>query len=302
MTLGRALLRRRLLVVTGKGGVGKTTVAGLLGRWLADRGRTVVVIEVDPRESLHRLFDAPPSSGRVVALDDRLYLQNLRPRDVLDQLTRERLRIGFLARRVLDSPVYHHFTEGAPGLKELAVLGHAWRLLEGSTAEAPRPDVVVLDAPATGHGLSLLAAPALVSEVVEGGPFGAMARQLAEFVRAPEETGLVVATLAEEMPVQETLELVEGTRRRLGRAPDLVVANALYPPLPSPRPGTVESPRARLWRLRREANERELRRLAAAWDGPRVELPLVPAEAGAGLLGPLAARLAASLDAREAAS
>ena len=302
MTTENGLLQRRLIVVTGKGGVGKTTVSGLIGHWLARRGRTVLVIEVDPRESLHRLFDAPPSSGRVVEVARCLHLQNLRPRDVLDALTRDRLKIGFLARRVLASPVYHHFAEGAPGLKELAVLGHAWRLLRERPRGVLQPDVVVLDAPATGHGLSLLSAPAVVADAITGGPFGALARELARFVAEPETTGLVAVTLAEEMPIQETVELVEQTRRRLRRAPELVVVNALYPSLPETlaRPVPDEPPRRRLWRQRREANERELRRLGELWRGPRVELPLVAATSGPGLLGSLADVLAAALEAMEA--
>ncbi len=303
MTTENDLLRRRLIVVTGKGGVGKTTVSGLLGQWLARRGRTVLVIEVDPRESLHRLFDTPPSSGRVVEVAERLHLQNLRPRDVLDALTRDRLKIGFLARRVLASPVYHHFAEGAPGLKELAVVGHAWRLLRERPRGAVPPDVVVLDAPATGHGLSLLSAPGVVAEAITGGPFGTLARELARFVAEPETTGLVAVTLAEEMPVQETLELIDRTRSRLGRAPDLVVVNALYPPLPEPLALAVpdEPPRRRLWRLRRESNDRELRRLERLWRGPRIALPLVATESGPGLLRPLDEALSAALASAEAA-
>ena len=202
-TLGESLARRRLLVVTGKGGVGKTAVAGALARALSGGGRRVLVIEVDPRENLHRMFDLPPSGGEIVAAGGGLWLQNLKPRQVLDAIVRERVRIAALARRVIESQVYRHFAEGAPGLEQVAVLGHALRLVRGIGAEnlpgelaGQAFDLVVLDAPATGHGVSLLAAPGLLSTVVEHGPFGEMGRELAEFVKEPEHSAVVAVTAA----------------------------------------------------------------------------------------------------------
>jgi anion-transporting ArsA/GET3 family ATPase len=126
-----ALSRRQLLVVTGKGGVGKTVVSAILGRALAAAGRRTLVVEVDPRENLHQMMGLPPSGGDIVAAGPRLWVQNLKPRQVLDQIVREQLRLELLTRRVLDSPVYQHFATGAPGLKEMAILGHALRLLRG---------------------------------------------------------------------------------------------------------------------------------------------------------------------------
>lgn len=279
------LARHELVVVTGKGGVGKTVVAAALGAGLAARGRRAVVLEVDPRESLHQVFGASPSGGAIVEVGERLAFQNLRPRQVLDDLVRARLPLGILARRTLRSPIYEHVAEGAPGLKELAVLLHAREL-------GAARGVVVLDAPATGHALSLLAAPGLVSEVVEKGPFGALAAELAAWIADPERCALVAVTAAEEMPAQETLELLAALRRELGRDADLLVVNGLYPPLPPP-PGAARVPA--LWRERRGLNERELERLAAAWRGPRAELPLLPRERGPDLLAELVARLGSDL-------
>src|SRR5574338_1686588 len=120
-------MRRQLIVVTGKGGVGKTLVTALVGEVFADAGRRVLLVETDPRESLHQMLGVPPSGGEIVAGRPGLFLQNLQPRRVLEQLVRERLRVDMLVRRVLASPVFDHFAEGAPGLKELAVLWHAVR-------------------------------------------------------------------------------------------------------------------------------------------------------------------------------
>jgi Mrp family chromosome partitioning ATPase len=350
----------QLLVVTGKGGVGKSAVAASLGRLLARAGRQVLVLEVDPRENLHQMLGVAPSGGAVVAAGGGLWVQNLKPGQVLDDIVRERLKIEMLARRVLASPIYQQFSAGAPGLAELAILGHALRLLRhAGDAAAPRLDLVVLDAPATGHGVRLLTAPRLVADVIHGGPFGALAGELAAFVADPGRCGIVVVTQAEEMPVEEALDLRQALGRQLDRQPELLVVNGLYPPLPAapaapavgaepaaPRLAVAAAPAVRaapgaaaepavpaspagagsaasaaqtarapgvadagiaspddllaLWRQRRALNERELARLAAVWEGPRVDLQQLPLERGPALTEALAARLDAGLQAAAA--
>jgi energy-coupling factor transporter ATP-binding protein EcfA2 len=304
-----SLASRQLIVVTGKGGVGKTTIAAALGRLLAAAGRRVLLLEVDPRESLHQLLGTEPSSGGILKAGPRLSVQNLQPRAVVDRLVREKVRIGLLAKKIVASPVFQHFAEGAPGLKEMAVLGYALRTVEGDYKH--KADVVVLDAPATGHGASMLAAPLLLSDLVGGGQIGDMARSLAEFIADPERCGVVLATLAEEMPVQELVELVALLHDRMGRPPELVVVNGLYPEFPGARTGrrsggqaasrgpagvtrsTDEPLTARppdrlsvleLWQERRGVNDRELKRLRGTWKGPLAEVPLQPLDRGPELL------------------
>jgi anion-transporting ArsA/GET3 family ATPase len=301
MDLLERIARRRLVVVTGKGGVGKTLVTAALGRALAQRGRRVLAIEIDPRENLHRMLGVPPSGGEITPVGGGLAIQNLRSRDVLDEVLRERVRLGFVVRRVLRSPVYQSFAEGAPGLKELAILGHAFLLVDpppSAGARVPRFDVVLLDAPATGHGLSLLTAPGLVSEVIQGGPFGEMAGELARFVADADRCGVALVAAAEEMPVDETLELASAVGERLRREPDLLVVNGLYPPLPAGTARIATDELGRLWVDRRRVNEEELARLRrewpAAWQTPWAELPLLPLESGPALVGALQRRLTGS--------
>ncbi len=286
------LTRRQLIVVTGKGGVGKTTISALLGRVLSQAGRRTLVVEVDPRENVHQMFAVPPSGGSIETAGSRLWVQNLKPRQVLDEIVRERLKIEMLTRRVLDSSIYQHFSTGAPGLKEVAILGHAWRLLNGLGAPgSPVIDTVVLDAPATGHGISLLAAPLLVADVIRRGPFAEMAANLAALVADPVRCGIVVVTQAEEMPVQEALELRQSLQEKINRDPEMLFVNGLYPPAPPVSESVPDDELVSLWRKRRKLNEEEMVRLTAEWKGPRADLPLLAMDRGPTLIRTLHACL-----------
>ncbi len=300
------LLERRLIVVTGKGGVGKSAVTSVLGHILARQGRRTLLLEVDPRENLHQQLGIPPSGGEITRVEKGLYLQNLKPRQVADWVVEKQVRIRMLIRRVLKSPVYHRFVEGAPGLTEIAILGHALRMVRGDMTgtlkgRAPEIDTVVLDAPATGHGVYLLTAPRLFSETITEGPFAHLATEVASFVADPQATGLVVVTQAEEMPVQEALELRRELALKFDREPELLVANGLYPALPESLGGqssgdAEEDPVSTLWRRRWQLNVRELARLERSWQGPRIDLPLLPIDSGAELIRVLTERFEAQLD------
>lgn len=297
-----SLADRSFLVVTGKGGVGKSTVSAALAQTLTQAGRSVLIIEIDPRENIHQLFQVPPSGGDVVDQGGNLYLQNLKPRQALDLLVRDQMGDGFVYNRIVKSSGYHHTAEGAPGLKELAILDYADRRTRERGDDGLGPfDTVILDAPATGHGVTLLAAPMLVTEVLQQGPVGRKARDLADFVADARRLGIVVVALAEEMPVQESLELRRTMDERLGRQPELLVVNALYPPLPEGLDNVpVDSPNhdaLAAWYRRRRINERELQRLEAAWDGPQVRLPLLPLDRGLELVAALRQELLAGIEA-----
>lgn len=283
-----------MLLVTGKGGVGKTTLSCVLASLCSRGGRNTLLMELDPRESAHRMLGVAPSGGELERAGPRLWLRNLQPRTELDALVEDRLKISAVSRRVLESPVYRHFAEGCPGLKELAVLGHAFRCLRGDLMRSQAIEQVVLDAPATGHGLSLLAAPGLVADTIQTGPFGRLAGELAELVRDPERCGVVAVATAEEMPVDETLELLDALEQQMERVPELLVVNGLYPEIPEGFEARDEIDR--LWARRREVNDRETRRLLRRWAGPRIDLERLPIDGGPELIETLRGRMESRLE------
>lgn len=287
--------KTQLILVSGKGGVGKTVVAAALGRVLSEAGRRVLVLEADPRDNLHHLFGVEPSGGAIVKAGPHLAIQNASPRAILDEVVKDRLKIRALSSRVLASPIYQHFADGAPGLKEMMLLGYAMQAVEG---RRPRADVVILDAPASGHGLSLLTAPHLVSDVITTGPLGTMARRIAAFVADPARSAIALATLAEESPITELLETVQRIAKSTGRRVDLVVVNQVWPEKTdaTDATGAKGTRDARgLWPTRRRMNERELARLAKHWRGATATLPLVGEDFGPALLTELAAELTAGI-------
>jgi len=273
-----------LTFVTGKGGVGKSALAAAVALGLAGEGRRVLLLEIDPRESLHAWLDVAPSGGARVAVAPRLALESLRPRALVDRQVEERIPVRLLARRLLAHPLYRQFVDGAPGLEELAVLDHVERSLRGEF------DSVVLDGAASGHALGQLQAPALVAEVVRSGPFARLAERLKSFVSDPRRCRTLLVSTAEEMPVEESLDLARDLEAGLGQPAALLAINQLAPDdLPPERPG--EAAPLALWRQRLALQERCRERLLAGWRGAVVELPWLPLPRGEKLARALAGRL-----------
>ncbi|HWX23946.1 MAG TPA: ArsA-related P-loop ATPase [Vicinamibacteria bacterium] len=203
------LLERRLLVLTGKGGVGKSTLGLALALAARRRGKRVLLVEIDaPVDASRRLGGHPSGSGESEILPG-LFATNLRPLEVMDEYVRHAVRVDLLVRRILEAPVYHRFFAAAPGLKELMVLGKVLILEEARDrwSRRPRYDLIVLDAPATGHGLSLLSVPVAAAQAAPVGPVGRNARKILELLRDPRRTALGLVAIPEEMAIVEVIEL-----------------------------------------------------------------------------------------------
>jgi anion-transporting ArsA/GET3 family ATPase len=200
--------RARLLVVTGKGGSGKTTIAAALAVAAGLRGRRTLVAEVEGRQGLARLFGRHALDHREVRVAERVAGLAFDPEESLrDYLG----RYGFapLARLLTWARLTHLITAAAPGLGDVLLVGKVW---EASTRPRGGYDLVVLDAPPTGRVVPFLRAPETVAELARVGPIRQQADRVRELLDDPERTGVVLACLPEELPVAETLEGVAALR------------------------------------------------------------------------------------------
>jgi anion-transporting ArsA/GET3 family ATPase len=224
------LLSRRLVVLTGKGGVGKSTVGTAIALAARDRGKRVLIVEVAAPVEAARLLGGRASRGKEVEVLPGLFTLNLQPRDAMDEYVRHVVKLDLLARRILESPVYHRFFAAAPGLKELMTLGKVMVLEEAKARLGGRPawDLVVLDAPATGHGLAFLKVPLAASSAVPVGPVGHNARRVLSLLRDPARTALVVVAIPEEMAVVEALQFRDMAREELAVEPAAFVLNGCH--------------------------------------------------------------------------
>lgn len=195
-----ALLEKRLIILTGKGGVGKSLVASLLGVLAARRGKRTLLAEVDAPVELARYFDAPPVGHREIEVAPSIFAMNIDPEEALDDYVRHVVKFSMFSRRILGSPIYRRFFAAAPGLDDLMTLGKIMTL-------QPRYDLVVLDAPATGHGLYLLKAPQAALRVAPLGPIGSNARRILELLRDRKRTAIALVAIPEEMAAVEAVQL-----------------------------------------------------------------------------------------------
>lgn len=223
-----ALLDKRLIFVTGKGGVGKSTVATVLGLLAARRGLRTVVAELSSQERVQRLFEHQGEHFQEVELAPGLFTISIDPEHAMDEYLR--VKIGTLGQALGSSRLFQAFAMATPGMRELLSIGKVWELaqLQRRTRGGAPYDLVIVDAPATGHGVGLLRTPRTFAEIARVGPIAHQGRTIAATIADRDFTGVVAVTTPEEMPVNETLSLCEALEQeRL--ALDLVVLNALYP-------------------------------------------------------------------------
>ena len=225
------LLRRRLLILSGKGGVGKSVVGTALALAARDRGKRVLLVEIDTPVSAARFLGSNPAIGHAeTEVLPGLFMVNLDPRTVMDEYVRATARVDLIARKILENPVYSKFFAAAPGLPELMVLGKIMVLEEERTGfpRRPRFDLVIVDAPATGHGLSFLKVPLAASNAVPVGPVGHNARRILSMLRDPARTALAVVAIPEEMAVVEATEFAATAEKELGIKAQALILNACH--------------------------------------------------------------------------
>jgi anion-transporting ArsA/GET3 family ATPase len=225
------LADKRFVVVTGKGGVGKTTICAASALALAVQGKRVLVAMCNAKERLSTMLGTAPLGPQVAHVAENIWAVNMLPEVALEEYGALVLRSRALYKTLFDNRYVRTFLRAVPGVQEWAMLGKAWwhtteKLPDGS----PRFDVVILDAPATGHGLDMLRVPKVIVDVVPTGLLRRDAERAWALFQDPHACAIVLVTLPEEMPTTETIELAHALAD-MGLPVSRVVVNGVLPPI-----------------------------------------------------------------------
>jgi anion-transporting ArsA/GET3 family ATPase len=221
------LLNRRLVFVTGKGGVGKSTVAIALGMLAARRGQRTIVAELSSQERVQRTFEHDGQPFEEIEIARDLFTISIDPQLAMEEYLR--VKTGSVGQMLGSSRLFHAFAMATPGMRELLSMGKVWELAqpERRTSGAAPYDFVVVDAPATGHGVGILRTPKMFAEIAMAGPIARQAARIADSIADHAFTGVVAVATPEEMAINETMELHDALAR--DQMPlDLAIVNALY--------------------------------------------------------------------------
>src|SRR5262245_1613189 len=228
-----SMFHKRLLIVAGKGGVGKSTVSAALALLAARRGKKVLVCEIHGTERMSHFFERPPVGPKVTEMRPNLFAVNVQPREAMIEYARMKVRLGPLYNLVFENRFVRYFLDAFPGLNELVMLGKVWYHVEEVEKRSRKPvwDLVIVDAPATGHGVFFLEFPQVVLEAIDGGPLAFYAAKMRDLLVDPARTELQLVTLPEEMPVREAIDLRRELQERLHIPIGHLFVNAVREPL-----------------------------------------------------------------------
>lgn len=233
-----ALLDKRLLLIVGKGGVGRTTVAAALARAATRAGKRVLLAQTHAPERLGQLLGRGAIGPSVVAIDDKLSAVNIDPKIALHEYGVLLLRYEPLYRAVFENKPMRSFLGAFPGLDYWTMLGKVWWHTTELVDGRPRYDLVILDGPASGHAVAMFRIPEAVMNAMPKGPLARDAAAARTQLCDPRQTTAVLVTLPEELPARETVVLEHDLRTlRIPVGP--LVVNSM-PPAQAADPGVAK--------------------------------------------------------------
>lgn len=270
----RGLAASRVVIVAGKGGVGKTTVTAVIAAAASRSGRRVVAVELDGKPTLEALLAGSGADVRSISAPD-----------ALDEYLRDH---GFarIAKRLNRSGVIDLVGTATPGIDDVVVLGKIKQM-----ERSGEHDLVVVDGPAAGHAITFLTSAAGLADSVRGGPVRQQADDVLELLRDPARCQVVLVAVPEATPINEVVETAFALEDRVGVQLGPLVVNAVDQGVDLPQQAAAADAVASLpvgeqsllleaaafRRSRRDAAGDELARVARELPLPRVDLPLLPA-------------------------
>lgn len=230
-----SLLSRQILIVTGKGGTGKTTVAAALGLWASRAGKRTLLVECNGSQQIPTLFNSESEGYQPTQLHPGLSAMSITSDEAIEDYVVKQIKVRTLYQMVFRNRVMGPFMDAVPGLHDASHLGKVYDLIENDkTNGAPTWDLIILDAPATGHGLHMLAAARSMMELTRTGPVYEGVKLVHDVISDTERTGLVLTCLPEDLPVNETIELNAHLRAADHQVAGVVLNEMSDVPLPSP--------------------------------------------------------------------
>ena len=222
-----------MIFVTGKGGVGKSTIAAALGVAAAREGKRAIICEVAQQERMSRFFERQGVGYHETEIAPNLFAFSIDPQRALEEYLLMQIKIKPVYDLMFKNRVFTYFAAATPGMRELVTVGKVWELaqLDRKVKSGSKYDVVIVDAPATGHGVGILKTPKTFGDIARVGPIKRQAETIFKFITDPKLTSVCAVAWPEEMPVNETIDLQKSLKRELGLNLDEVFLNGIYPDL-----------------------------------------------------------------------
>ena len=220
------LLDKRLWIVSGKGGVGKSTLSAALAVLFSSRGERTLLCEVNASDRFANLVGGGQVGPEIIALADQLWAVNLQPEASLREYALSILKFESIYKAVFENRLVSYFLRFVPSIQELVMLGKIiFHVEERLESGEPKYQRVVVDAPATGHAISFFSIPRVLIDTIPPGRLAREAERMRLVLEDPQVTTAVLVSLPEEMPVNETIELGATLRERAHVRTNLVVLN-----------------------------------------------------------------------------